>query len=111
MNTSLVFLLVTGVAALAYYVFKGANFSKFMGAGPAGLPKALPQFMPSAAKARNARNVRAPSKPRPEKKVAPITGKCTKCGQNVTMPFKCKYCGSLFCDDHRLPERHACDGL
>jgi Zn-dependent protease len=33
---------------------------------------------------------------------------CQKCGQETFMPFRCPYCGGLFCDAHRLPENHAC---
>ncbi|MHA1309612.1 MAG: AN1-type zinc finger domain-containing protein [Candidatus Helarchaeota archaeon] len=33
---------------------------------------------------------------------------CQKCGKEVYMPFKCKYCGGLFCSKHRLPENHNC---
>lgn len=45
------------------------------------------------------------------KKTAPIAGICYKCGKKVTMPYKCKFCGGLFCEKHRLPEKHACPGL
>lgn len=27
------------------------------------------------------------------------------------MPFKCKFCGGLYCGEHRLPETHECIGL
>ncbi len=27
------------------------------------------------------------------------------------MPFKCPYCGGLFCEEHRLPEAHNCPSL
>lgn len=27
------------------------------------------------------------------------------------MPFRCNYCGSYFCTEHRLPEFHGCTGL
>ena len=27
------------------------------------------------------------------------------------MPFKCSYCGQIFCEDHRLPENHMCPNL
>ena len=34
---------------------------------------------------------------------------CHFCGQvKEGLPFKCNYCGELFCGDHRLPENHAC---
>lgn len=34
---------------------------------------------------------------------------CHFCGQEKEgLPFKCNYCGELFCADHRLPENHAC---
>jgi len=34
--------------------------------------------------------------------------RCQKCGQEVFLPFKCQYCGSYFCSEHRLPENHDC---
>jgi hypothetical protein len=34
---------------------------------------------------------------------------CEFCGVEMGyLPFKCKYCGSSFCDQHRLPENHNC---
>jgi Zn-dependent protease len=36
------------------------------------------------------------------------TAKCQYCGKEVVLPFKCAYCGGLFCAEHRLPESHAC---
>jgi len=35
--------------------------------------------------------------------------KCQECGIEVAIPFKCSYCGKLFCYEHRLPENHRCD--
>lgn len=37
--------------------------------------------------------------------------RCDVCGREVTLPFKCRYCGGTYCTDHRLPENHNCDGL
>lgn len=36
---------------------------------------------------------------------------CSYCGAQETMPFRCKFCGELFCGEHRLPENHECVGL
>lgn len=36
---------------------------------------------------------------------------CEICGQQVDFPFRCNYCGSLFCAEHRLPENHKCPNL
>jgi len=36
------------------------------------------------------------------------TAKCKFCGDDVTLPFTCKYCGGSFCGDHRIPESHNC---
>ena len=34
---------------------------------------------------------------------------CEFCDTEIkTVPFKCKFCGELFCSDHRLPEKHNC---
>jgi Zn-dependent protease len=34
--------------------------------------------------------------------------KCQKCQQETFLPFRCPYCGSYFCSEHRLPENHEC---
>ncbi len=36
---------------------------------------------------------------------------CSRCGQDVLMPFRCPYCGGQFCSEHRLPENHQCPNL
>ncbi|MDY6768575.1 MAG: rhomboid family intramembrane serine protease, partial [Candidatus Nanohaloarchaea archaeon] len=36
---------------------------------------------------------------------------CSECGENVSMPFRCKFCDESFCSRHRLPENHDCEGL
>jgi membrane associated rhomboid family serine protease len=34
---------------------------------------------------------------------------CETCGEEIGyLPFKCKYCGGIFCKKHRLPENHDC---
>lgn len=38
-------------------------------------------------------------------------GECSYCGSKEPMPFRCKFCGGVFCRDHRLPENHNCHGL
>jgi Zn-dependent protease len=35
---------------------------------------------------------------------------CDHCGKEEYMPFRCRYCGSYFCAEHRLPEMHDCAG-
>jgi len=38
--------------------------------------------------------------------------RCTYCNEEYTsIPFKCKFCSEMFCGDHRLPEKHDCQGL
>lgn len=37
--------------------------------------------------------------------------KCDVCGKDELLPYKCSYCGGTFCSDHRLPEKHGCEGL
>jgi Zn-dependent protease len=34
--------------------------------------------------------------------------KCQYCGDEVVLPFKCRYCGGYFCGEHRIPESHNC---
>ncbi|KXA91927.1 hypothetical protein AKJ63_00380 [candidate division MSBL1 archaeon SCGC-AAA259D18] len=36
---------------------------------------------------------------------------CDYCGEEVTLPYTCGYCGGSFCSKHRLPENHDCEGL
>ena len=33
---------------------------------------------------------------------------CEYCGKEVAIPFRCKYCGKIFCAEHHLPEAHNC---
>jgi hypothetical protein len=34
---------------------------------------------------------------------------CEYCGEQINfLPFKCKYCGGVYCKKHRLPENHQC---
>jgi len=33
------------------------------------------------------------------------------CGKVIGLPFRCNFCGGLFCPEHRLPENHACPNL
>jgi len=37
--------------------------------------------------------------------------RCTKCGEEEVLPFKCAYCGEYFCSRHRLPEAHECRAI
>lgn len=36
---------------------------------------------------------------------------CDECGKETYMPFRCRYCGGYYCEEHRLPEFHNCTGL
>ncbi len=36
---------------------------------------------------------------------------CTVCGKQIYLPYKCRFCGDSFCEEHRLPENHWCVGL
>jgi len=37
---------------------------------------------------------------------------CDFCGREIEhLPFKCRYCGGIFCPDHRLPAQHNCRGI
>jgi len=37
--------------------------------------------------------------------------KCSICENDEVLPFKCSYCGEIFCGAHRLPENHKCHNL
>lgn len=37
--------------------------------------------------------------------------KCEICGKDEVLPYRCSYCGGIFCSDHRLPEKHRCKEL
>jgi len=35
--------------------------------------------------------------------------KCFYCNKEIQrIPFRCKYCGKIYCHNHRLPENHDC---
>ncbi len=51
------------------------------------------------------------SKDDKNKKSTPLYARCAFCNKEVIMPYRCKYCGRIFCADHRLPENHECDGI
>lgn len=36
---------------------------------------------------------------------------CSVCGESLTHPYTCNYCGEKHCSDHRLPEKHDCPEL
>ncbi|MCX8201988.1 MAG: hypothetical protein N3H84_07810 [Candidatus Caldarchaeum sp.] len=38
-------------------------------------------------------------------------GKCSVCDADEMLPFRCSYCGLVFCSAHRLPEKHGCVGV
>jgi membrane associated rhomboid family serine protease len=40
-----------------------------------------------------------------------MSKECDYCHFREPMPFTCKFCGGLFCYNHRLPESHNCPGL
>ncbi|MFB6197773.1 MAG: AN1-type zinc finger domain-containing protein, partial [Halobacteriaceae archaeon] len=37
--------------------------------------------------------------------------RCDRCGEDESMPYRCRMCGETFCSEHRLPENHDCPGL
>ncbi|KYH37582.1 MAG: hypothetical protein AYL30_006310 [Candidatus Hecatellales archaeon B24] len=38
--------------------------------------------------------------------------RCKVCGKPVKpLPYVCSYCKNVFCVEHRLPEKHGCEGL
>ncbi len=37
--------------------------------------------------------------------------RCDICGKREFLPYECKYCGGVFCSEHRLPENHDCPGV
>lgn len=40
-----------------------------------------------------------------------LSNNCWICGKQDSTLFRCRFCGKTFCVEHRLPERHACEGL
>ena len=101
MNPLSVLILILGVLAISFYAFRGKKEE-----GPAMMPRMpVPMHMPSEERVGHVSE-------RPDfEKVTPISGVCTNCGKNVTLPFRCSYCKGLFCSDHRLPEDHNCDAI
>jgi serine/threonine protein kinase len=41
----------------------------------------------------------------------PVHGGCSFCGKREYLPWKCNYCGGMFCGDHRMPFNHDCPGI
>ncbi|MEM0440270.1 MAG: AN1-type zinc finger domain-containing protein [Candidatus Caldarchaeum sp.] len=37
--------------------------------------------------------------------------RCSVCGVDEMLPFRCTYCGLPYCSSHRLPENHGCIGI
>jgi membrane associated rhomboid family serine protease len=37
--------------------------------------------------------------------------RCDRCGEEESMPYRCRLCGGTYCAEHRLPENHDCPGL
>ncbi|MFX1321336.1 MAG: AN1-type zinc finger protein [Promethearchaeota archaeon] len=38
--------------------------------------------------------------------------KCEYCGRIIeTIPFKCKFCNLIYCEEHRIPEEHMCTSM
>ncbi|MCA1813020.1 MAG: rhomboid family intramembrane serine protease [Halobacteriales archaeon] len=37
--------------------------------------------------------------------------RCSQCGKEEVLPFRCTLCSQPHCLDHRLPENHGCQGL
>lgn len=41
----------------------------------------------------------------------PDHGACSYCGKREYLPWKCNYCGGMFCGNHRMPFNHDCPGI
>ena len=38
--------------------------------------------------------------------------KCEYCGRKIeSIPFKCRYCNLIYCEEHRIPEEHMCTSM
>jgi len=61
-------------------------------------------------RSKRAPSYRSKTSSKQEKKQIPLSGKCRYCNKKTIMPYRCKYCGDLYCSEHRLPEKHNCDG-
>ncbi len=46
-----------------------------------------------------------------EKSKTPLVSHCEYCDEKVYLPYHCRRCNGIFCDLHRLPERHRCPFL
>lgn len=92
MNAALLLVLAAGVAGLAYYAYYHKG----------GVGQIARKRGTARAEDNDARGY---------EKTIPLSGVCGVCLKNVQMPFRCSYCHKLFCDDHRLPEDHDCEGL
>lgn len=45
------------------------------------------------------------------KKKTQFKGDCDYCGESSSLGFTCSYCGSFYCANHRIPEKHNCSGI
>lgn len=36
---------------------------------------------------------------------------CEQCGEKIVGTRECSYCDGTYCPDHRLPEKHDCQGV
>ena len=53
----------------------------------------------------------AASKTTEQRKSSPLQAACGICKEAAMLPFRCKFCSSLYCGEHRIPESHDCSAL
>lgn len=96
-----------GAGAILYHNYFRNSEGRVKGAARAEMPVSI-SFSTSADSPVMERIDR---KEKPERKKAPINAACGVCKETSMLPFRCKFCSSLYCGEHRLPESHNCESL
>ncbi|MFC1454960.1 AN1-type zinc finger domain-containing protein [Candidatus Undinarchaeota archaeon] len=113
MNTFSYIAFVAGVGVLTYYAFVRGNKKQIATAQPMIQVNAssIPLRSGLLSQFSQPKKEYSARKSAPTKKDTPLSGICNGCGKNAPMPFRCRYCGELFCGEHRLPEDHNCQNV
>jgi len=46
-----------------------------------------------------------------KRRILTIMPSCQLCKREVDITFECNDCGQVFCEEHRLPEKHFCQWM
>ncbi len=105
-----------GILVYLFYLVAGPFLAASGSLVARGRRKPARQWFGSDSRRAQARSARpSVSKPRTVDVIkpavvskTPIVAHCEFCDEKVYMPYKCRFCEGVFCDFHRLPEKHRC---